>query len=349
MTERLLSIENIQKQYEGQPLLRGISLTVDSGETLCLLGRSGSGKSTLLRIIAGLEQPDAGRVMWQGQDLARVPVHLRRFGLMFQDFALFPHRNVAENVAFGLRMQHLADDEVHRRVAEALEQVNLLAFARRSIVELSGGEQQRVALARALAPRPRLLMLDEPLGSLDRALKVELLDELRRLLHATRIPAIYVTHDQGEAFALADRLALLHDGSLVQVDEPQKVYQQPATTWVAQFFGLTNLVTGVVSGVNPLRVDTTLGPLLVSGGGAPPVLGSRVVVLIRPAVEACGDDIINAISGVVQDVLFQGEWFTVMMACNGIALQFNMPEAPRVGETIHLNLAPEQLVCLEDR
>jgi ABC-type Fe3+/spermidine/putrescine transport system ATPase subunit len=175
------------------------------------------------------------------------------------------------------------------------------------------------------------------------------LDELRRLLHATRIPAIYVTHDQGEAFALADRLALLHDGSLVQVDEPQTVYQQPATTWVAQFFGLTNLVPGVVAAVSPLRVDTALGTLVVSGGGAPPILGSRVVVLIRPAVDVCEGRVVNSIKGVVKDVLFQGEWFAVQVECNGVMLQFNLYEPPVVGERIQLDLSPDNLICLEDR
>ena len=172
----MLEIRDIWKSYEGQPLLNGVSFSLEAGETVCLLGRSGSGKSTLLRIIAGLETAERGQVLWQGQDLSAVPVHLRQFGLMFQDYALFPHRDVAENVGFGLRMQGLSKAEISLRVAEALEQVNLAAFAKRRVTDLSGGEQQRVALARALAPRPRLLMLDEPLGALDRALREQLSD-----------------------------------------------------------------------------------------------------------------------------------------------------------------------------
>ncbi|MGD0708243.1 MAG: ABC transporter ATP-binding protein, partial [Anaerolineaceae bacterium] len=202
----MLEVRQIFKDFEGQPLLKGVSLTVSQGETVCLLGPSGSGKSTLLRIIAGLEPAESGQVLWDGRDLKEVPVYQRRFGLMFQDYALFPHKNVADNVAFGLRMQNLPADEIKQRVQEALEQVHLQAFARRRVTDLSGGEQQRVALARALAPRPLLIMLDEPLGAMDRALREQLIGEIRGLLHETRIPAIYVTHDQEEAFTIADRL-----------------------------------------------------------------------------------------------------------------------------------------------
>ena len=180
-----LSLHEITKNYEGKPLLNGISFEVVSGETLCLLGRSGSGKSTLLRIIAGIESADGGSVQWDGEDLGECPTHLRRFGLMFQDYALFPHQNVAENVAFGLRMQGVTRAEIDRRVKAALEQVNMAGFANRRVTDLSGGEQQRVALARALAPAPRLLMLDEPLAALDRALRQQLQQELREVLQRT--------------------------------------------------------------------------------------------------------------------------------------------------------------------
>ncbi|NCP15641.1 ABC transporter ATP-binding protein, partial [bacterium] len=205
----MLQLLDISKDYENKPLLRGISFTVTANETVCLLGASGSGKSTLLRIIAGLEPPDQGTVRWEERDLASVPAHLRNFGLVFQDYALFPHLSVFENIAFGLRMQNLPRPEIEQRVREAVAQVNLTGFEKRGVSDLSGGEQQRVALARALAPRPRLLMLDEPLGALDRALRERLQGELRGILHATGVPAIYVTHDQEEAFAIADRVLLL--------------------------------------------------------------------------------------------------------------------------------------------
>ena len=206
----MLTVQNIHKHYEGQLLLRGVSFELGKDETICLLGPSGSGKSTLLRIIAGLEHAESGQVLWKGQDLAQVPPHQRHFGLMFQDYALFPHRTVAENIAFGLRMQNRSQEEIKQRVQEALNTITMSAFADRKVTELSGGEQQRVALARALAPQPRMLMLDEPLGALDRTLREQLSLELRRILRETQMPAIYVTHDQEEAFAIADRLLLLH-------------------------------------------------------------------------------------------------------------------------------------------
>ncbi len=208
----MLEVIDIHKSYEDAPLLRGISFTVAAGETVCLLGASGSGKSTLLRIIAGLEAAEEGRICWDGKDLASVPAHRRGFGLVFQDYALFPHLNVVENVAFGLQMLNLPPGQIKARVTEVLDKVNLSEFQDRRVTDLSGGEQQRVALARALAPNPHLLMFDEPLGALDRSLRERLMEELRSILHTTGVPAVYVTHDQEEAFTLADRILLLHAG-----------------------------------------------------------------------------------------------------------------------------------------
>jgi ABC-type Fe3+/spermidine/putrescine transport system ATPase subunit len=265
MSEKL-RVQNIYKEYEGQPLLRGISFVMSSDETLCLLGRSGSGKSTLMRIIAGIESAERGQLFWEGEEISAVPTHLRRFGLMFQDYALFPHLNVAENIAFGLQMQGISPESIHQRVREALEQVNLDGFDKRNVTELSGGEQQRVALARALAPSPRLLMLDEPLAALDRALRQQLQEELRNLLHLAHIPTIYVTHDQEEALALGDRLALLHEGQIVQMGVPEDVYRFPQNAWVAQFLGMENILPAVVKTASPLVVTSAIGELSAVAG-----------------------------------------------------------------------------------
>ena len=242
----MLELKNISKTYEGKPLLNNVSLTVAVGETICLLGASGSGKSTLLRIIAGLESPNAGQVRWDGVDLALTPPHARDFGLVFQDYALFPHLSVFDNVAFGLRMRNLPNEEIQTRVHESLEAVNLRGFKSRRVTDLSGGEQQRVALARALAPRPCLLMFDEPLGALDRSLKEELLQELRSILHYTNIPAIYVTHDQEEAFAIADRILLLHAGVILRDGTPAEVWNDPRSAWAARVLKVGNVVEGDV-------------------------------------------------------------------------------------------------------
>lgn len=234
----MLNLKNIHKSYEGKPLLKGISFTVAQGETLCLLGPSGSGKSTLLRIISGLEVAERGDMFWDGQSLADMPSHLRNFGLIFQDYALFPHLNVFQNVAFGLQMQKMPKDEIQARVTELLHQMGLAGFDSRRVTELSGGEQQRVALARALAPRPKLLMFDEPLGALDRRLREYLIVEIREILKKSGVPAIYVTHDQAEAFALAQRVMLLNDGEIVQSGSPEEIMNRPASAWVAEFLGV---------------------------------------------------------------------------------------------------------------
>lgn len=345
----MLEVREITKTYETRPLLKGVSFNVEQGETVCLLGPSGSGKSTLLRIISGLEPLESGQVCWDGSDLSGTPVHLRRFGLMFQEYALFPHRNVAENVSFGLRMQRLPRAEIDQRVAEALEQVNLARFAARRVTDLSGGEQQRVALARALAPRPRLLMLDEPLGALDRALREQLLRELRLLLHQTGIPAIYVTHDQEEAFSLADRMILLHEGRVEQDGPPAEVVARPASAWAARFLGLGNLVAGQISRVDPLQVDTPLGSFPASLAGDRRLqVGRPVSLLIRPD-GARPRPPGSLIRGRVVDALFQGEAYRVELECaGGIQLHFTLPQAPAVGTELSLYLPPDALDCLAE-
>jgi thiamine transport system ATP-binding protein len=255
--------------------LSGIDLAVQDGEVLALLGPSGSGKSTLLYIVAGLESPDAGQVLWDGIDLREVPPHQRGFGLMFQDFALFPHRDVSGNVAFGLEMARLPKTEIAGKVAAALRLVGLAGFDHRDVGNLSGGEQQRVALARALAPAPRLLMLDEPLGSLDRALRTRLLGELAAILRTAQQSSLYVTHDQEEAYAIADRIAILDAGRLAQIGAPQEIYRRPASAFVARFLGMQNLFPATSDGS---RLQTAFGEL-------PAPLGSpkgKVTVLLRP-------------------------------------------------------------------
>lgn len=285
-----LSLQNITKQFDDQPALQGVSLNIAGGEIVCLLGPSGCGKTTLLRIIAGLERPDSGQVRLDGQDLSPVPPHRRDFGLMFQDFALFPHKNVFENVAFGLRMKK--DKGIANKGKEAsprhspfavqveamLRLVGLEGFEKRSVTQLSGGEAQRVALARSLAPNPRLLMLDEPLGALDRALRERLMWELRDILKTVGVTAVYVTHDQAEAFAIADQVAVMNRGRIEQLGPPETIYRTPATPFVARFLGLSNLAEGKI--LAPNRVVSPWGELTVSTTGYAP--GQSVTVLIRP-------------------------------------------------------------------
>jgi thiamine transport system ATP-binding protein len=235
----MLRFENLTVRFDGHAALAGVALAIADGEVVTLLGPSGSGKSTLLRVIAGLQRLDTGRVLLDGRDLAGIPADRRGIGLVFQEHALFHHRDVAGNVGFGLRMRGASPPEIRRRVSELLGLVGLEGFERRSIATLSGGEQQRVALARALAPEPRVLLLDEPLGSLDRPLRNRLLDDLERLFDELGVTALYVTHDQAEAFALGDRVALMRQGRIVQSGTPDELWARPVDEQAARFLGLS--------------------------------------------------------------------------------------------------------------
>jgi len=362
-TPPFLSIQQIAKAFApGIAALRGVDLAVDEGEIVCLLGPSGCGKTTLLRIVTGLEEPDQGRVLLRGQDLAGVPVHRRRFGLMFQEFALFPHKSVGENVAFGLRMLGWPRERVQKRVAEMLELVALSGYQDRSIFELSGGERQRVALARSLAPEPLLLMLDEPLGSLDRTLREELMNELRAILKRVGVTALYVTHDQQEAFAIGDRVVVMNQGLIEQVGPPETVYSQPATLFVARFLGFHNLLPGLVSPERPQEVRTPLGVFRLPRE-APP---GPCTLLIRPdAVDAPGPastvrQPAGQLEGRVALRSFRGSVYHMEVVVTGedgvvYRLRFQAPDrlwrrgglpVPQVGERVRFLVDGEQLALL---
>ena len=348
----ILALTGLTKAYAGAPALRSVSLNVAQGAIVCLLGPSGCGKTTLLRLIAGLEQPDAGTIAFAGQPLVGVPTHLRGFGLMFQDYALFPHRDVAANVAFGLRMQGLPRQQIAARVVEMLELVGLAGFGHRRVYELSGGERQRVALARSLAPSPRLLMLDEPLGALDRALRERLLDELRGILKRVGVTSIYVTHDQAEAFAIADWLVLMNAGQIEQQGPPEQVYRRPASRFAARFLGHTNLVEGRVAelAAGLLLVDTPLGRLASADaqGGLGP--GDAAVLVIRPeAGVLAGAGGPNQVAGVLTERSFRGGHTRVtLQPAQGPALELDFADAdlPPAGSPLAVELRPAAISVL---
>jgi thiamine transport system ATP-binding protein len=251
----MLRVEDASVRFGETVALDGVRIEVLEGEVVTVLGPSGSGKSTLLRVIAGLQRPDSGCVLLAGADLAAVPPYRRGIGLVFQERALFQHRDVFGNVAFGLRMRGATRSEIGERVTELLDLVGLSGYERRAVATLSGGEQQRVALARALAPEPRVLLLDEPLGSLDRRLRDRLLEDLERIFDSLHVTALYVTHDRGEAFALGDRVAVMRAGRVVQAGTPDDVWARPADEDVARFLGLANVRDGVVTRPESVRVE----------------------------------------------------------------------------------------------
>ncbi len=337
----MLEVKGVSVRFGDTVALDVLDVTVQDGEVLAVLGPSGCGKSTLLRVVAGLQPPAEGSVLWDGRPLDAVPPHMRNFGLMFQDFALFPHKTVTGNVGFGLRMLGMAAPEIDRRVAEALEMVGLRGYEGRSIAYLSGGEQQRVALARALAPEPRLLMLDEPLGSLDRTLRERLLLELRGLFVELGITAIYVTHDQEEAFAICDRMVVMRAGRVAQIGTPEQVWRRPADEWVARFLGFTNIVDAELAGG---EAATSWARFRVADRGE----GPRRLVL-RPDVFALEEG--GPVRGTVLARAFRGGHYLLRVRIEDgptLEVEADRGPVPAVGQAVALRPDPEGVVVLAD-
>ncbi|ANW17824.1 ABC transporter ATP-binding protein [Streptomyces clavuligerus] len=337
----LLTLDGVTVRFGARDVLDAVSLTVAAHETVCVLGPSGSGKSTLLRVVAGLQPPTAGRVLLAGADQAGVPVHRRNLGLMFQDHQLFPQRDTGGNVGFGLRMRGVGGAERQRRVAALLELVGLPGAERRSVASLSGGEQQRVALARALAPEPRLLMLDEPLGQLDRVLRERLVVELRELFARLGTTVLAVTHDQGEAFTLADRVVIMRDGRIAQTGTPREVWQRPADAFVARFLGFDNVVPGTVSGA---AAQTAWGPVPVPAGSP----DGAHDLLIRPTGVRVGP-VADGLRCTVGSTVFRGERVAVRLRPPaGPELSAELPSAaaPRQGDQVGVVFTADDVVVL---
>lgn len=279
-----LELTQVRKTFGQVPAIHEVSFGVERGEFFTLLGPSGSGKSTILRLIAGFELPDSGEIFLKGAGLGTTPPYRRPVNTVFQHYALFPHLSVFENVAFGLRMQRLSASEIRRRVEDALGMVQMDAAAARQPHQLSGGEQQRVALARALVNRPELLLLDEPLGSLDLKLRQQMQAELKSLQHQIGITFLYVTHDQQEALALSDRVAVMDRGRILQVGTPREIYERPSSRFVAEFVGQVTFLSGYVRSAGEGFVEVIVNgvPLQRVPASASVAVGSRVLLLLRP-------------------------------------------------------------------
>lgn len=336
----MLEVQNLTVRFGEKTALDRVDLTVTDGEILAVLGPSGSGKTTLLRVIAGLQAPESGSLAWDGQRLDNVAAHERGFGLMFQDYALFPHRTVAGNVAFGLRMARMPADRIKKRVAVVLDWVGLPGYQDRSVGNLSGGEQQRVALARALAPAPRMLMLDEPVGSLDRGMRERLVGELRHLFVERSITTLYVTHDQEEAFGLADRIVIMKDGTVAQEGTPEQVWHKPGDEWVARFLGFDNIIDATITGG---LADTSFGGVAIASDAS----GSHRLV-IRPDAFTVSEA--GTVRGTVVTRSFRGGHFQLRVSTRSgdlLDMEIDQHPVPDVGQTVTLAIDPDAVVVLD--
>ena len=337
-----LRLEGIVKRFENVVALDGVDLKVEGGELFAILGPSGCGKTTLLRIVAGLTAPDEGRVYIGGKDVTKTPAYERPVSMVFQNLALFPHLSVYKNIAFGMELRGLDEATIERRVREVMELVRLpyREFAHRRINQLSGGQQQRVAIARALAKDPEILLMDEPFSHLDYKVKLELIDELRRLQRELKLTTIYVTHDQNDAMMLADRLAVMNNGRVLQVGTPMEVYANPASPFVASFLGEANI----------LRLEASEGYARLDGSLIPVSEEGEVLIAIRPehikiGQAESGDQV--GIEGIVEDSVFMGPLAKIVVRVGNQKLKIysesRIIQRIKVGKTVHLHWSTAEM------
>ena len=343
-------LEDLRRSYAGVTALDGLSLTLAPGELVALLGPSGCGKTTAMRLVAGLEEANSGRVMFGGKDVTGLPTNKRDVGMVFQAYSLFPHMTAEQNVTFGLQLHHIGAAERKRRAQDTLELVGLSGFANRYAHQLSGGQQQRVALARALAIKPTVLLLDEPLSALDAKVRARLRDEIRRVQLEAGVTTLFVTHDQEEALAIADRVGVMRAGRLEQLGSPTEIYSRPATPFVAEFVGLTNRLAGVVRD-GEVEVRGTRLPLVQSG-----VANGPAVALVRPeavSLAAQNDAATGPLSGTVIAVSFLGATSRVTVDLGDVTVLAQLPTAAAAAHTagtrVQLALRPDPvLIARED-
>ncbi|HSE75753.1 MAG TPA: ABC transporter ATP-binding protein [Dongiaceae bacterium] len=350
-----LELRDVSKQFGNARALDRITLSVRQGEFLTLLGASGCGKSTTLRLIAGLIDPDEGEILLDGVDVTATPVHRRETGMVFQSYALFPHMTVAQNVSFGLKMRGISEQEAKSRVDEVLHLVELDQLGGRFPRQLSGGQQQRVALARAIVIRPKVLLLDEPLSNLDAQLRDRLRVELRELQRKIDVTTIYVTHDQGEALALSDRIVFMSNGRIVEIGTPQTIYRSPQARSTAEFLGIANIVEGCVAAVDSgiCCIDTVLGPVELVAE-SPVRIGEAVAVCLRPEDIHLADRDGNSgrLSGTIRHAAYMGSMtdYVVELGATGLSFRVQVPgvTAWSIGNTVSVLLPRTAAIIRRD-
>ena len=335
----VVSLRDIVVEFDGQRILDGLNLDIHDKEFVTLLGSSGCGKTTTLRLIAGFLEPNAGKVLLKGEDITGVPPYKRPVNTVFQKYALFPHLNVFENVAFGLRLKKLDEDTIRRKVRDMLEVVGLKGFERRSISQMSGGQQQRVAIARSLVNEPEILLLDEPLGALDLKLRKEMQLELKRLQREMNITFIYVTHDQEEALTMSDTVVVMNGGKVQQIGTPEDIYNEPKNAFVADFIGDSNIVDGVMHRDFLVSFSGVEFPCVDRGFARE----ESVQVVVRPEDIEVVSPVEGQLVGVVNDVIFKGVHFEMHVECEGREWLIHSTRACTPGETIGMRIGPNEI------
>lgn len=335
----MIDLKNITKAFGSTEVLKELNLYIRENEFLTLLGPSGCGKTTTLRIIAGFESPTEGKVLFQGKDVSQVPPYQRQVNTVFQKYALFPHMDVYENIAFGLKIKKLPKEEIAKKVTEVLKLVNLSGFEKRRVDSLSGGQQQRIAIARALVNEPKVLLLDEPLGALDLKLRKEMQIELKNIQKRVGITFVYVTHDQEEALTMSDTIVVMDKGVIQQIGTPVDIYNEPKNAFVAQFIGESNILPGIMHADFSVEFQNTLFPC-VDKGFSPM---APVEVVVRP------EDILmvkkeeGMLTGVVEEVTFKGVHYEMVVASQGFRWLVQSTAMAPVGETIGMNILPDSI------
>ena len=337
--KKLIELRGITKEYDGDLALDNVDLYIRDGEFLTLLGPSGCGKTTLLRIIAGFITPTSGEVLIDGVDMKGVPPHKRQVNTVFQKYALFPHLNVFDNIAFGLKIKHAKKDEIEQKVNAMLKLVNLEGYGKRWIDQLSGGQQQRIAIARALVNEPKVLLLDEPLGALDLKLRKEMQVELKRMQQQLGITFIFVTHDQEEALTMSDTIVVMKDGVIQQIGRPTDIYNEPKNPFVADFIGESNIIPGVMLDDYKVRMKGMTFPCVDAGFGK----NVEVDVVIRPEDIDIVDPKQARISGKVVSVVFMGVHYEIDVDCGGYEWVVHTTEFAEIGQQVGISIPPDAI------
>ncbi|MDY2657769.1 MAG: ABC transporter ATP-binding protein [Candidatus Limiplasma sp.] len=334
--QHLIDLKGVSKEFDGTRVLSNIDLYVRKKEFVTLLGPSGCGKTTTLRIIGGFEYPTEGTVLFEGRDITDMPPYKRRVNTVFQKYALFPHLNVQENIAFGLKIAKVPRDEIKKRVDRMLDLVNLSGYGKRSVDQLSGGQQQRIAIARALVNEPEVLLLDEPLGALDLKLRKEMQLELKSMQQRLGITFIYVTHDQEEALTMSDTVVVMRDGHILQIGDPKRIYDEPVNAFVADFIGESNILRGTMVRDELVHFSGNDFPCVDSGFGE----NAPVDVVVRPEdIMLVGEDI-GQISGVVKSVLFKGVHYEMMIDTGETIFKVHSTVMQPQGSRVGINIVP---------